>query len=197
VKKKAPFQPCFEKKQNAMKKIIITYGLIGGVIVAVIMVTTQPLLEKGIINFDNGMLVGYASMVIALSMVFFGIKTYRDQHLNGTITFWNAFKVGILITAIACLMYAITWEFYYNLAAPDFTQKYTEHYLTKMAAEGASTSEIEAMKKEMADFNVMYQNPLIRFAITVTEILPVGLIITLISAALLRKKEIFPASPAV
>jgi hypothetical protein len=130
-------------------------------------------------------------------MVFFGIKTYRDQHLNGTITFWIAFKVGILITAIACLLYAITWEFYYNLAAPDFMQKYTEHSLEKMASEGASVGEIEAAKKKMADFNVMYQNPLIRFAMTITEILPVGLIITLISAALLRKKEIFPASPAV
>jgi hypothetical protein len=180
-----------------MKKIIITYGLIGGAIVSGLMLISQPLMEKGVINFDNGMLVGYASMVIALSMIFFGVKTYRDQHLNGSISFWTAFKIGIWITVLASLMYAITWEGYYNLVAPDFTEKYTAHYIGKMEKQGATAGEIEAMKKEMADFNVMYKNLFIRFPMTLMEILPVGLIVTLISAAVLRKKEIFPASPSV
>jgi hypothetical protein len=178
-----------------MKKIIITYGLIGGAIVSALMLIQHPLMEKGVINFDNGMMVGYASMVIALSMIFFGIKTYRDQHMNGSISFWAAFKIGIWITVLASLMYAITWEAYYNLFAPDFTEKYTAHYIDKMERTGATTAEIESMKKEMADFNIMYQNPVIRFAMTLMEIVPVGLIVTLISAAVLRKKEIFPASP--
>lgn len=180
-----------------MKKIIITYGLIGGVIASVFMVAAHPLLDKGILNYDNGMLVGYASMVIALSMVFFGTKTYRDQHLQGAISFGKAFKVGILITVIASLMYAIAWEGYYNLEASDFMDKYTEHYLEKLEKSGATTSEIEAAQKQMADLNVMYQNPLIRFGITLSEILPVGLIITLVSSAFLRKKEILPASPSL
>jgi hypothetical protein len=179
-----------------MKKIIITYGLIGGAIVSVLMLISFPLVEKGAISFDNGMFVGYTTMVIALSMIFFAVKTYRDQHLNGSISFWTAFKIGIWITVIASFMYAITWEGYYNFAAQDFTEKYTAHYIDKMEKEGASAAEIEVMKKEMADFNVMYENIFVRFPISLGEILPVGLLVTLISAAVLRKKEIFPASPA-
>jgi hypothetical protein len=179
-----------------MKKIIITYGLIGGAIVSVLMLITQPLLEKGVIDFDNGMVVGYTTMVIALSMIFFGVKTYRDQHLNGSISFWAAFQIGIWITVIASLMYAITWEGYYNLSAQDFTEKYTAHYIDKMEKEGATAVEIDAMRKEMADFGVKYKNPFFRFPVTLIEIFPVGLIVTLITAAVLRKKEILPASPA-
>lgn len=176
-----------------MKKVIITYGLIGGVIVSAIMLGTHPLLEKGIINYDNGMLIGYSSMVIALSMVFFGVKSYRDQYSGGTISFWQGVKIGMLITLLASVMYALTWEVYYNTAASDFTEKYTQHYVDKMTREGASQAEIDQMRAEMASFNEMYKNPLIRFGVTLMEILPVGVIITFLSAALLRKREVLPA----
>jgi hypothetical protein len=178
-----------------MKKIIITYGLISGLIVGVIMVSTMPLYDQGILDYDNGMFIGYTSMVIALSMVFFGIKNYRDNYLHGSITFWTAFKVGILITAICCLIYATTWEIYYNLWANDFTEKYSAHYLERLAKDGATADEMAAAKKKMEDFSTMYRNPLIRFAMTITEILPVGVLVTLISAGFLRKREVFPASP--
>ena len=176
-----------------MKKIIITHGLIAGAIVSVIMLGTQPLMEKGILNFDNGMFVGYASMVISLSMIFVGIKSYRDQHLNGSISFIQGLKIGLLITVIASVMYAITWEFYYNIFVPDFTERYTQHYLDKMASSGASADAIQKARTEMESFNEMYKNPLIRFGVTMTEMLPVGVIVTLISAALLRKRQILPA----
>lgn len=176
-----------------MKRIVITNGIIAGIIVSVIMVSTHPLIEKGIVDMDYGMVIGYTSMVISLSMVFFGIKTYRDQHGEGTITFWKAFQIGILITLIASLMYAITWEAYYNLMASDFMEKYTEHYISGLAEEGASAAELEAARQQMAESAEMYKNPFIRFGFTLREILPVGLVITLISAGLLRKKEILPA----
>jgi hypothetical protein len=192
---KGRWEACFEQKTNTMKKIIITYGLISGFIVGLIMISTMPLYDQGILDFDNGMFIGYASMVIALTMVFFGIKNYRDNHLNGSITFWAAFKVGILITSICCLLYAVTWEVYYNLWANDFTEKYSAHYLERLAKDGATAQEMAAAKTKMEEFSVMYRNPLIRFGMTITEILPVGLLVTLISAVLLRKREVFPASP--
>lgn len=176
-----------------MKRIVFTNGIIAGIIVSVIMVSTHPLIEKGIVSMDYGMIIGYTSMVISLSMVFFGIKTYRDQYQQGTVTFWKAFQIGILITLIASVMYAITWEVYYNVAASDFMEKYTEHYISGLAKEGASVGELEAARKEMAESAEMYKNPFIRFGFTLMEILPVGLLITLISAGLLRKKEILPA----
>lgn len=176
-----------------MKKVIITYGLIGGVIVSAIMLGTHPLLEKGMLNYDHGLIIGYGSMVIALSMVFFGVKSYRDQYSSGTISFWQGVKIGILITLVASVMYALTWEVYYNTAVPDFMEKYTQHYLDKMASEGASQAEIDEMRAEMTSFNELYENPLVRFGVTLTEILPVGVVITFLSAALLRKREVLPA----
>jgi hypothetical protein len=77
-----------------MKKIILVNGLIAGVIVSAMILISLPLQQQGIIDTRNGMLVGYTSMVIALSTIFFGIKTYRDQHLGGSISFWQAAKIG-------------------------------------------------------------------------------------------------------
>ncbi|HEY9046379.1 MAG TPA: DUF4199 domain-containing protein [Ohtaekwangia sp.] len=175
-----------------MKKIIIVNGLIAGAIVSSMFVITHPLYDKGVLNFDNGVVIGYISMVIALSLVFVGIKTYRDQHQKGVVTFGKGVQIGLLITLIAAIVYALSWEIYYNTVAPDFTQKYAQYYLAKMKSEGASETEMAQMRTEMESLNEMYKNPLIRFAMTIAEIAPVGIVITLISAALLRRKEFMP-----
>jgi hypothetical protein len=176
-----------------MRKIVIVYGLIAGVIVSALMFISFPLQQAGIITYDYGMLVGYTSMVIALSMVFFGIKTYRDQQLDGKITFVQGLKAGLLITAIASVMYALSWEVFYTNFASDFMERYTDHYMNKMAANGASAVELNAERAKFESLGEMYKNPFIRFGMTLAEILPVGVLITLISAALLRKREILPA----
>ena len=179
-----------------MRKVILKFGLLAGAIISVLMVLSMVLLDKGVLNFDNSELVGYATMVIALSMVFIGIKSYRDNYQNGTIKFGKGLQIGLLITLIASLMYAATWETYYQ-TNPDiqasFMDKYTEHYLSKMKEKGASPVEIEQQAKKMAGMKEMYKNPMLRFGITLMEILPVGIIIALISAAVLRRKETLPA----
>ena len=177
-----------------MKKVIIVNGLIGGAIVSVMMLVTQPLLSKGILNFDNGMVIGYGSMVIALSLIFFGIKTYRDEYQNGSVTFWQGCKVGLGIALIASMLYAITWEAYYNLADHDFARQYTEHFIKKLEADGATAEEIANARAEMAKSWEMYKNPLYRFAFTMfVEMFPVGVIITLLSAGILRRRQVLPA----
>jgi len=172
-----------------MKKIVIVYGLIAGLIVSILMVITQPLIDQEFLNYDSGMFVGYATMVLALAMVFVGVKRYRDQVLGGVISFGKAFVAGLLITIIASVMYAVTWDIYYRVAASDFGEKYASHYLEKMEKEGASAEEISSMRIEMENFNEMYQNTFIRFGITSMEILPVGIFISLLCAAILRKPE--------
>jgi hypothetical protein len=185
---------CFGSlNKNVMRKIITTYGLIAGAIVSLIWIATWPLHEKGIINFDNGMIVGYTSMVIALSTIFFGIKTHRDQNRNGSIKFLEGLKIGLLITLIASIMYALTWEVYYNTVASDYLEKYSEHYIAQMKTDGATDAELTQAKAEMAESAEMYKNPLVRFGFTLMEIFPVGLLISLISAALLRKRQVLPA----
>lgn len=175
-----------------MKKVVLVYGGIAGLIVGGLMMATWPLHEQGVINMDNGMLVGYTTMVIALSLIFFGVKSYRDQQLKGAITFGRALVLGLLITLVASILYAFSWEILYNTMAGDFMQTWTNHQVEKMIEEGATEQAVEAKKKEMADMSLMYQNPIIRFGFTLTEILPVGVLISLVCAALLRKKEFMP-----
>lgn len=176
-----------------MKKIVIVYGLIAGVIVTVLLWLWMILFQKGVVNFDNGEMFGYGSMLVALSMVFFGIKSYRDNQSNGSIRFWKGVQVGLLISIIGALVYAVGWEAYYQLS-PDvrdgFIDRYTEHYVNRLKEKGAPQAEIERTAGEMARFHETYKNPAIRFGITIIEILPVGIIVTLLSAAILRKKEI-------
>jgi hypothetical protein len=175
-----------------MRKVTLAYGLLAGAIISAFMVLGMVLLEKGATTFDNSELIGYGSMVIALSMIFFGIKSYRDNYQNGAIKFVKGLQVGALITLIASLMYATTWETYYRTnkeVQTSFMAKYTDHTLNKMKAKGASPAEIDQKAKEMADMAEMYNNPVIRFGITLLEILPVGIVITLICAAGLRRKE--------
>jgi hypothetical protein len=147
--------------------------------------------SKGIINFDNGEYFGYGSMLVALAMVFFGIKSFRDNQNGKTIGFWKGAQVGILISLLASLVYAASWETYMQLNPQNtFIEEYTDHYIGKLKEKGASTEEIEKTRNEMASMTEMYKNPVIRFGMTLMEILPVGIIVTLLSAAILRKKEV-------
>jgi hypothetical protein len=183
-----------------MKKIVLTYGLISGMIIAVLVWLNTDLCMKGYISLDRGMLVGYASMLIALSMVFFGIKSYRDNYGGGRITFWKGLQIGLLISLIGGVLYwagAAT----YGVAHPDLEekvmQKYKEYNTQKMSENGASQADIDKANEDMETMAKLFQNPLLFFVACLIEILPVGIVVTLISAALLRKKEILPVeSPA-
>lgn len=172
-----------------MSKVVLIFGLIAGLIVTTLMLVSMPLMGNGTISFENGELFGYTSMIIALSMIYFGVKSFRDNHNNGVLSFGKGFQVGILIAAIAAVIYASGWEVYISTSSGDFMAQYTEQYLEQMEKEGASVTEIEEMKVEMDSMAEMYKNPLIRFGMTLMEIVPVGLAITLLSAFFLKRSE--------
>ena len=169
-----------------MKKIIFTCGLIGGAISTIGYL--YSMISGHQVGWDWSMVFGYASMLLAFSLIFVGIRQYRDRHLGGTIKFGKAFLVGLYITLVASSVYVLVWLFYYYNFAPDFMEEYSTHYLEKMRAAGASAAEIEAATKEMASFGEMYKNPLFNALITYTEILPVGLLVSLVAAAILKRK---------
>jgi hypothetical protein len=170
-----------------MKKTVLTFGLISGAILSLMMVATLPFMDQ--IGFDKGAVIGYTTMVLSFLLVFFGIRSYRDNLAGGSISFGKAFVVGILITVVACLCYVGTWEILYFKFMPDFVEKFSKHAIDRVIASGASTDVINAKVQEMKNFSAMYKNPVINAAITFTEPFPVGLIMTLISAAILRKKQ--------
>jgi amino acid transporter len=173
-----------------MKKNIIIYGLIAGIVVSIAMLSTVNYLShcKGNVDYNTSMLIGYASMLIAFSLVFVGIRNYRDKYSGGTISFGKAFKIGIMIVLIASTAYVVAWLIDYFFFIPDFMEKYSAHMLDKLKASGASQVEIDKQTKEMANFGTMYKNPFFNAMMTYMEILPVGLIVTIISSLILKRK---------
>lgn len=168
-----------------MLKIVLRYGFASGAVLAVLAAILTPLCMKGM---DNGEVVGYSSMVLSFLLVFFGVRRYRDTIGNGSIGFGKAFQVGILITLITCAMYVIAWEIVYFNFFPDFLDQYSAHSLAKMRAAGESEAAIQAATVEMAHFAKLYANPFFNVGVTFMEVFPVGLIMTLISAAIVRRK---------
>jgi hypothetical protein len=173
-----------------MKKTVLTFGLISGALCSLMMAATVPFEDK--IGFDRGELVGYTVIVLSFLLVFFGIRSHRDNAGNGVITFRKAFTVGILITLITCVCYVVTWEVLYFNFLPDFMDKYAAHVIEKVKASGANPASVQAQLQQLKKYKEWYDNPFLNAAITFIEPFPVGLVITLISAAVLRKKPRAP-----
>ncbi|MBL0340553.1 MAG: DUF4199 domain-containing protein [Bacteroidetes bacterium] len=170
-----------------MKKIVIVYGLIAGLIL-VSMIFIMMALVGDSSDFDRGESVGYISMVLAFSMIFFGIRSHRDKNLGGAISFNISFRTGILITVIACLCYVAGWLFYINYIDNSFIEKYAAFYLNKLNSSGKSSEEI---KNEIVAFNKNmenYDNPGVMALFTFLEVFPIGLIISVLCALLMRRK---------
>lgn len=171
-----------------MRSIVLRFGLISGIIIIALSSIHWLFFHSWEQMMGIGMIIGYASMILALSMVYVGVRRYRDTTLGGTITFWQAMGCGALIALVAAAFYVIAWEVTMATALPDFATKYAAAQIHQLEASMASAAQIAEAKAEMADFVEMYANPVIRIGFTFLEIVPVGLLATLVSAAILRRK---------
>jgi hypothetical protein len=170
-----------------MKKIVFVNGIIGGIITAGMFLVTMGLYHKNG-DFEGGMWFGYASMLLAFSLIFVAIIRYRDKYSNGIITFGKAFRIGLYITLIASSIYVATWLVDYYMFIPDFAEKYATAAIDKLKATGASAAEIAKQTKEMDSFKELYKNPVMVILFTYLEILPVGLLLSLVAALILKRK---------
>ena len=171
-----------------MKRVVIVFGLISGAISSALMFLTLPLINRGTINFKNGEVIGYTAIFLSFLLVFFGIRAYREN-AGGTISFGRAFSVGILITLISCVFYVVSWEIIYFNFMPDFLDKYSSYAIEEVRQKGGSDAAIAAKKTEMDKMKVMLRNPAINAAMTFIEPFPVGLVVTLVSAGILRRRS--------
>jgi hypothetical protein len=169
-----------------MKKTVLVFGLISGAVSSLMMVATVPFEHQ--IGFDHGLIVGYTAIVLSFVLVFFGIRSYRDNIGDGEITFAKGFAVGISITLISCIFYVVTWLILYYKFLPGFMDNYGAYLVEKAKASGASAAAIQDQVRQVERYKQIYANPLYNAAMTFIEPFPVGLAITLISAAILRKK---------
>jgi hypothetical protein len=169
-----------------MKRIVWTFGLISGAIMAAFMIATVPFIG------DHGVtdaIVGYAGMVAAFLLVFFGVRSYRDNGLGGTISFGRAFRAGILIAAIASLCSVATWEVIYYRFMPDFYAKYGQSVVERARKSGKSEAEVARVRADMDTMVRRVENPLFVTVVTFGEPFPVGLVVALVSAGVLRRKR--------
>jgi len=171
-----------------MIRTALVFGTISGVIVIAGILATIMMP-----NAPHSVLLGYAIMIVALSMILFGVKRYRDAELGGVIKFLPALGLGLMIAVVAGLIYVVVWEAYLYLTHYSFMDQYTAAILAKKKAEGLSGPALAAQIAQLNEMKREYANPFYRAGMTFMEIFPVGLLIALISAALLRNPRMLPA----
>jgi Protein of unknown function (DUF4199) len=169
-----------------MKKTVLTFGLIAGVMISVLMDGSLLLSDK--LGSRHSMLLGYTMMVASFLLIYFGIRSYRDNTLGGEISFGRAFACGILIALITCVCYVATWEVIYFNFMPHFMDSYFAAQIHKVQSAGLDPATTAAQVAAIQRSQQLYQNPFVNMAYTFIEPLPVGVIITLISAVMLRRK---------
>jgi hypothetical protein len=173
-----------------MKYALIYGGIAGGIAVSLI----SAMIGMRLTGHDaTAMWVTYLIMLIALSLIFVGVKRYRDVECGGVIRFGRAFLLGLGMAAAAGLIYAIGWEIFQAASGYDFMADYSASILDHMHSEGATAAAIQAKAAEMRDFAETYRNPLFRVPMVFVEIFPVGLLVALVSAGLLRNPRLLPA----
>jgi len=171
-----------------MMQKILGYGVVAGIIVGLPMIVTF-VGSDGHLPLTYGMIIGYTTMLIALSTVFVAIKRHRDTDLGGVIGFWPGFAIGLGISFVASLIYVATWEALQAFMHMDFASGYAKAVIEQQKAAGASAEVLAKLNAEMEQFKIDYANPLFRLPMTFTEIFPVGVLVSLVAAALLRNRR--------
>jgi Protein of unknown function (DUF4199) len=169
-----------------MKKTVLTFGLISGLIISVL--TGGSLLLADKIGSGHSMALGYTIMVASFLLIYFGIRSYRDNDLAGQISFGRAFTCGILIALITTICYVAMWEVLYFNFMPHFMDGYFAAQIHKVQSSGLDPAAVAAQVAAIQRSAQLYQNPFVNIAYTFIEPFPVGVIITLVSAAILRRK---------
>ncbi len=175
-----------------MLRYILIYGVIAGVLVGVPL-SILTLCMSGQAMMQYGMVVGYLMMLIALSAIFLAIKRHRDVDLGGVIRFWPALAMGLGVSVVAGVLYVIVWDASCAIAHVDFASDYARATIAEQQAKGVSGAALDRVRGEMDQFKLQYANPLYRWPETFAEIFPVGVIVSLISAVLLRNSRFMPA----
>jgi hypothetical protein len=174
---------------------ILSRGAIAGLIVGLPLFGMTVLIGHALPG-PWGVILGYLIMLVALSTVFIAVKRHRDLELGGAIRFWPAFGMGLAISAVASVFYVIAWEAALAVTGMDFAGDYVRMLIEQKRAAGVAGAELEKFAAELEVFRQQYASPLYRVPMTLMEIFPVGLLVSLVSAALLRNSRFMPAARA-
>ena len=173
-------------------KYVLTYGLLSGFVIIATMTTGVVLGGEG--SFLRSHWFGYLVMLVALTFIFVGVKRYRDVERGGVIRFGAAFAMGLGIAAAAGVAYVVGWEAYLAMTDYAFMDDYISGIVRAREAEGLSAAAMAEEVEKLESMRVSYANPLFRIPMTFLEIFPVGLLVALVSALLLRNPRLLPAT---
>lgn len=172
----------------------LRYGAISGLVVVAVIVAGMLYADgPGGGHASASLWFGYLIMILALSTIFLAIRDYRNKKLGGVIKFLPAFGLGLLVAAIAGVVYVAAWETFLAVSHYPFIENYIAAMIQDQREAGVSGAELDAYIAQMDEMKVQYANPLFRLPMTFIEIFPVGLLIALISAAILRNPRVLPA----
>lgn len=170
-----------------MKTTILRYGILSGISVAVLMsCSIAYCYAKN--SFDGSMLLGYAAMLLSFSPIFFGIKHYRDKHLGGAISFGKAFMMALYMALIASTIYVLGWMIAYYNFFPDFMDRLEANQLSPAKVRELSPEAVAGIRAQMKTFKEWYATPVGVAGATYMEILPVGVLVSLITALIVKRK---------
>ena len=167
-----------------MTKTILLFGGIAGAVIMAAMLVNITFVDTT--HGDSAVWLGYLTMIVGLSMIFIGVKRYRDIERGGVIKFLTAFGMGLGIAFMASLIYVAVWEAYLAATHYTFMDNYAAQMIEAKRAEGVTGAALQSFTNEMEQMRVSYRNPLYRMPLTFIEIFPVGLIISLLSALFLK-----------
>jgi hypothetical protein len=171
-----------------MRSIVLRYGLIaGGIIIGASIIAL--IINGKEMDLDTGAVIGWTSMLLALTFVYIGVRSYRLQLPDQSITFGKAFLTGFLISLVATAFWAGGWEVYMATSDGNFYQHYADHKIASLQASGATEAEIEEARTDSQNIVDMAKNPFLRVAMSSMEILPVGLLISLISGLIESRRK--------
>jgi Protein of unknown function (DUF4199) len=170
-----------------MTRTIWKFGLLSGLLSAGMMLATIPFIDD--FTSGRGEVFGYTAMVLVALLTFFGIRSYREGAGGGRLGFGRAFAIGILITLISAIFYVATWELLYFEFMPGLGDKLQACMIEKAKNSSGPPEKVAEAVRQAEGFRAMYDKPLMNVALTFAEPLPVGLVVTLLSAAILRRRE--------
>jgi hypothetical protein len=177
-------------QNKTMKRTITVFGLIAGVILSIFLLASAPFMKH--VDADSmatSMFVNYTVQFLTFSLIFFAVRQYRDNHNSGTISFGRGFRIGLWISLIGSAFYVLTWAVIYNFVVPDFMDTMCAAQVEAAVKKGASSAEISEIRQQIADGKLIYSTWYGFAGVTLLEIFPTGLIVSLVSALVLRRNR--------
>lgn len=171
-----------------MRKTVLTFGLLSGAVSTVMMLVTEPFIDPAK-HTTTADILGYSAMLLSAMLVFFGVRSYREHAGDGRLTFGRGVAVGLLITLVSTLCYIVAFEVMYFGIAPDFGERFSACMIERARAAGGGPQEIETVTEQARALKRLYDHPATNAALTFATSFPVGLVGSLISAAILRRRQ--------